>query len=334
MRIQERLGRFFAHGSVVAIAVAVVAATAVTSAGAQNVSVEGPAVMHAVSCLAGNARIDTNIVNIGTHSSVYRLEFEGLTAREITVEAQDWGRIPITGRADGSYTAVVKRDGAVISQELLTTTCNTEAPQVDTDEVRVINACRDGFGYVILQFVNASTQPKPYIIEFDGVANRSTTAQAFGASVRAVTGRPPGTYNVAIRTGSTPVESFDITVDCTPEQAVETELSSGQFIDLAHPTSGRVVVIEKTSGERVLRFEGDFVSDPGPDLDIYLSAGTSANGDNDTFITDFVNLGDMVSITGAQEYVIPAGLDLSLYNTVSVWCVAFGVAFGAADLAA
>ena len=86
------------------------------------------------------------------------------------------------------------------------------------------------------------------------------------------------------------------------------------------------MVSQKASGERVLRFESDFVSDPGPDLDIYLSAATSADGDNDAFLTDFVNLGDLISTTGAQEYVIPDGLDLAAYDTVSVRCVAFGAA--------
>lgn len=295
-------------------------------------TVEGPAVMHAVSCLGGNARVDTNIVNIGTHSSVYRLEFEGLTAREITVDARDWGRIPITGRADGNYTVVVLRDGVMISEELVATSCNADAPQVDTDEIRIVNSCRDGLGYLIFQFVNPSDVPKPYVIEFDGVENRSTTAAALGASVRAVTGRPPGTYNVRIRTGVTLIESFDVTVDCSPAAPPEIELGTGAFIDRAHPTIGSIAVVQNAAGERVLRFGEDFVSDPGPDLDIYLSADTSADGDTDSFVTDFVNLGDLVSTNGAQEYVIPDGLDLSAYNTVSVWCVAFGVVFGAADL--
>jgi hypothetical protein len=36
---------------------------------------------------------------------------------------------------------------------------------------------------------------------------------------------------------------------------------------------------------------------------------------------------------GSQNYEIPADVDLDIYNTVVIWCVRFGVAFNAADLA-
>lgn len=304
-----------------------------TTAAAQGVESDGPspAVVHATSCLAGNGRVDTNLVNIGNHSSVYRLEFEGLTAREVTIGEKDWGRIPVTGRADGDYDVVVKRDGNVISSTVVTVACDVDEPSVDDDEIRIVNSCRDGFGYLLFQFVNSSGAPKPYIIEFEGVPNRSTTAAAYGATVRAVTGRPSGTYGVTVRSGVDPVETFDVTVDCEPPPE-PVQLRTGSFIDLSHPTSGSIEVVELSSGQRVLRFGDDFLSDPGPDLDIYLSAGTDEMGGGDGFAADFVNLGDMISTSGAQEYVLPDGLDLDQYRTVSVWCIAFDVAFGAADL--
>ena len=47
---------------------------------------------------------------------------------------------------------------------------------------------------------------------------------------------------------------------------------------------------------------------------------------------DFIDLGDLKGNIGAQNYVIPDGIDLDRYSTVSVWCVRFRVVFGTAEL--
>lgn len=47
----------------------------------------------------------------------------------------------------------------------------------------------------------------------------------------------------------------------------------------------------------------------------------------------FVSLGALKGNIGDQNYRIPAGIDLSRYRAVSVWCRRFGVNFGAAPLA-
>lgn len=110
------------------------------------------------------------------------------------------------------------------------------------------------------------------------------------------------------------------------------ELSAGSFIDRSHPTSGRAVVLNDGSTQRFLRFEDDFTSDNGPDLNVYLTAGVTADGDAGQFDDDFVDLGDLKGNIGSQNYEIPVDVDLDRYNTIVIWCVRFGVAFGAADL--
>ena len=52
------------------------------------------------------------------------------------------------------------------------------------------------------------------------------------------------------------------------------------------------------------------------------------------FDDDFIDLGDLKGNIGPQNYEIPEGVDLSRYKTVVIWCVRFGVAFGAAELMA
>lgn len=171
-------------------------------------------IMVVTTCLAGDGRVDTNIVNTGSAAAAYRIEFEGLTARQSTVEAGDWWRMPITGRSDGDYDLVIKRDGVVVSQAIASVRCDSEPPATSQPEIQVVNACRAGNGFVIFQFVNDTASPKPYVIEFEGVSNRSTTAAAYGGSVRAVTGRPDGDFDVSIRSNGVTIESLTVTIDC------------------------------------------------------------------------------------------------------------------------
>ena len=84
------------------------------------------------------------------------------------------------------------------------------------------------------------------------------------------------------------------------------------------------------SDQRFLRFE-DFATDNGPDLNVYLSTAPPDAPAGD-FDDDFVDLGDLKGNIGSQNYEIPADVDLDRYRSVVIWCVRFGVAFGAAEL--
>jgi hypothetical protein len=100
---------------------------------------------------------------------------------------------------------------------------------------------------------------------------------------------------------------------------------AGDFRSLDHPTSGRAVVLGNGTGQRFLRFE-DFETDNGPDLNVYLV--NSSTGD----VSDYVDLGDLRGNVGEQNYEIPEGVDLSVYDTVVIWCVRFSSPFGDALL--
>ena len=108
--------------------------------------------------------------------------------------------------------------------------------------------------------------------------------------------------------------------------------AAGSFIDRSHPTEGSARILGDGSGQRFLRFE-DFRTDNGPDLNVYLSAAPP-DAPAGAFDDDFVDLGDLKGNVGAQNYEIPAGLDLDHYSTVAIWCVRFGVVFGTAELIA
>jgi electron transfer DM13 len=102
---------------------------------------------------------------------------------------------------------------------------------------------------------------------------------------------------------------------------------SGSFIgvnDGIHNAEGTAKVVPlKQEDTNILRLENLKVTN-GPDLYVYLSTDKSAS--------DIVNLGKLKANNGNQNYNIPAGTDLTKYDTVLIWCKAFSVLFGSVEL--
>ncbi len=117
--------------------------------------------------------------------------------------------------------------------------------------------------------------------------------------------------------------------ESTPAEASgESEITtvvSGSFIDSAiHAGTGDVNVL--TDGNQTfLRFEENFETDNGPDLNVYLRANDGSG--------EFVDLGDLKGNIGSQNYEIPAGTDLGRFTEIDIWCVRFGVSFTTTQLA-
>lgn len=103
-------------------------------------------------------------------------------------------------------------------------------------------------------------------------------------------------------------------------------LISGVFVgvnDGIHNAEGTAKIIPLQDNTNVLRLENLKVTN-GPDLYVYLSTDKNA--------VDFVNLGRLKANNGNQNYDIPPGTDLSKYDTALIWCKAFSVLFGSAEL--
>ena len=121
---------------------------------------------------------------------------------------------------------------------------------------------------------------------------------------------------------------MNTSIDESMSQGSETNdsLLTGSFVgvgDGIHDAQGIAKVIPVEGGAGVLRLE-DLVVTNGPDLYVYLSTDKSAS--------DFVNLGRLKANIGNQNYPIPDGTDMSKYDTVLIWCRAFSVLFGSAEL--
>jgi len=46
----------------------------------------------------------------------------------------------------------------------------------------------------------------------------------------------------------------------------------------------------------------------------------------------YVDLGDLKGNIGSQNYEIPGEVDTDRFSTAVIWCVRFGVAFGAVEM--
>ena len=108
-------------------------------------------------------------------------------------------------------------------------------------------------------------------------------------------------------------------------------IATGMFHSVAHETSGNATIYQLPDGKRTLRLT-DFKTSNGPDVQVYLVAAPDAQ-DNDTVTrAGFVQLGALKGNIGDQNYDVAADVDLSKYQSVTIWCRRFSVNFATAPL--
>ncbi|NJO35110.1 MAG: DM13 domain-containing protein [Rhodospirillales bacterium] len=76
----------------------------------------------------------------------------------------------------------------------------------------------------------------------------------------------------------------------------------------------------------------DFEVGPGPKFHVYLVPKAPIRSSGDLSGQMFVDLGRLRAFKGSQRYAIPAGLDLSSFHSVIIWCEQFSVLISPADL--
>ena len=106
--------------------------------------------------------------------------------------------------------------------------------------------------------------------------------------------------------------------------------ASMRFVSLDHATRGELVVLRSGDGALYVRLE-DLRTDNGPDLKVYLSTNP-VDGPSGAFDDDAIDLGKLQGNIGSQNYLVPAGTDLSKFRSVVIWCDRFNSPFGAAPL--
>jgi hypothetical protein len=111
-------------------------------------------------------------------------------------------------------------------------------------------------------------------------------------------------------------------VDKTVDEAVAQGpvSAAGAFRSYAHETSGTARIV----GDELQLI--DLATDPGPDLRVYLTRERYRGGE----VGAHLDAGPLKGNRGTQRYAV--GAEAEAYASVVIWCRAFSVAFGAADL--
>ena len=125
-------------------------------------------------------------------------------------------------------------------------------------------------------------------------------------------------------TGTTPAAAT-----AAPEPKVNVERASGPFRSLAHETTGTAAIVDLADGGRRLtltdlrdRQRPRPVRLPRPRARRIPTASVDGG----------VSLGRLKGNIGTQQYDVPADVDIAGGASVVIWCRAFTVAFGAAQL--
>lgn len=125
--------------------------------------------------------------------------------------------------------------------------------------------------------------------------------------------------------------SGDMLTDIDISQQKEEEVNTGTFRTGSweplngKKTMGTVNLQTLDDGMLQVAFSEDFSLSDGPGLFVYLSNGEVPS-------TDFINLGNFISPTGAQFYRIPDDVTLDSYTHVLVHCEPYNVTFAYAAL--
>ena len=110
-------------------------------------------------------------------------------------------------------------------------------------------------------------------------------------------------------------------------------LATGRFHSVAHKSSGVATIHELPDGKRVLRLT-QFETSNGPAVHVYLVAAPDAADNGTVKRAGFIDVAPLKGNVGDQNYDLPANVDLSKYQAVTIWCQRFGVNFATAPLTA
>jgi hypothetical protein len=84
--------------------------------------------------------------------------------------------------------------------------------------------------------------------------------------------------------------------------------------------------------EHLVLLGDDFAVGPGPKYHLYLAPSKGVDPDTRIEESMFVDLGPLQAFAGAQEYPIPAGVDVRGYGSLAVWSEQLNLLISPAEL--
>ena len=111
------------------------------------------------------------------------------------------------------------------------------------------------------------------------------------------------------------------------------KIKAGGFkdADSFHKGTGQATIYSGPDGTYLLRLE-DLAVTNGPALHVYLSRHEDPDSPKEVKEPGYVDLGDLKGNRGNQNYPIPGGVDVAIYNSVVIYCKPFNVVFSVATL--
>ena len=117
-----------------------------------------------------------------------------------------------------------------------------------------------------------------------------------------------------------------------PPQAMAETLAGGDWTNKGYDIHGNWKIVAQ-NGKRYIVFDEDFKTRSGPDLKVYLSSRSLAALSDKTVASSSVEIAPLKSARGAQQYEIPAHLDLADYRSLLIHCKAFSHLWGGGNIA-
>ena len=109
-------------------------------------------------------------------------------------------------------------------------------------------------------------------------------------------------------------------------------VSSGSFYKVEVRGEGTAKLYRLADGRRILRFE-NFATGENTDLFVWLSEAAKPANSAEALNSRHVELGNLKSTLGTQNYEIPASIPTERIKSIVIWCQPVAIAYAAAALA-
>lgn len=109
-------------------------------------------------------------------------------------------------------------------------------------------------------------------------------------------------------------------------------LAQGEWSKVSYRIAGEWQIVAE-DGARYVRFDENFRTRRGPDLKVFLSPDALAQVEERKVNARSYELGALQANSGAQQYEIPAEIDLADFRAILIHCKSYAHLWGGADIA-